>query len=291
MILSVLASLALVSGLMVVRAKNPVHSVLFPILVFCDTSGLLLLLGLDFFAMIFLVVHIGAIVVSFLFVIPRQRVWKWAGVILKKALVYFFVLFLAPVLWDWGFTWLAPILVLFEEWQALLISPMERLPISVGSGGNAGPSNPRPFDLNEPYQGAGAGPASPDLEFRLGQPGVPAGNDLSPEQGPEAVPDPNGAALEVEKQNLKGSLKSLLQVGLQGSRPYFVWEQLFSFMAIDNEQDEDFLIDVQKKVDSIARNRNGRKWEKGEIDNFKTWFLAAKEKQERGEEIDWWGGI
>ena len=51
MILSVLSSPALVSGLMVVRAKNPVHSVLFPILVFCDTSGLLILLGLDFSAM------------------------------------------------------------------------------------------------------------------------------------------------------------------------------------------------------------------------------------------------
>jgi NADH-ubiquinone oxidoreductase chain 6 len=55
-----LSSPALVSGLMVVRAKNPVHSVLFPILVFCDTSGLLILLGLDFSAMISLVVHIGA---------------------------------------------------------------------------------------------------------------------------------------------------------------------------------------------------------------------------------------
>uniref|UniRef100_A0A0E0MN14 NADH-ubiquinone oxidoreductase chain 6 n=3 Tax=BOP clade TaxID=359160 RepID=A0A0E0MN14_ORYPU len=69
MILSVLSSPALVSGLMVVRAKNPVHSVLFPILVFCDTAGLLILLGLDFSAMIFPVVHIGAIAVSFLFVV------------------------------------------------------------------------------------------------------------------------------------------------------------------------------------------------------------------------------
>ncbi|CAN8222140.1 unnamed protein product [Cochlearia groenlandica] len=39
MILSVLSSPALVSGLMVARAKNPVHSVLFPIPVFRDTSG------------------------------------------------------------------------------------------------------------------------------------------------------------------------------------------------------------------------------------------------------------
>uniref|UniRef100_A0A6N2KMD5 NADH-ubiquinone oxidoreductase chain 6 n=1 Tax=Salix viminalis TaxID=40686 RepID=A0A6N2KMD5_SALVM len=69
MILSVLSSPALVSGLMVARAKNPVHSVLFSILVFRNTSGLLILLGLDFSAMIFPVVHIGAIAVSFLFVV------------------------------------------------------------------------------------------------------------------------------------------------------------------------------------------------------------------------------
>ncbi|KAI3868134.1 hypothetical protein MKX03_035350 [Papaver bracteatum] len=69
MILYVLSNPALVSGLMVARAKNPVHSVSFPILVFRDTSGLLLLLGIDFSAMIFLVVHIRAIVVSFLFVV------------------------------------------------------------------------------------------------------------------------------------------------------------------------------------------------------------------------------
>nr|YP_006234355.1 NADH dehydrogenase subunit 6 [Phlegmariurus squarrosus]AEV55709.1 NADH dehydrogenase subunit 6 [Phlegmariurus squarrosus] len=61
---SVFSSIALVSGVMVIRAKNPVHSVLFPISVFCNTSGLLLLLGLDFFAMIFLVVYVGAIAVS-----------------------------------------------------------------------------------------------------------------------------------------------------------------------------------------------------------------------------------
>ncbi|KAL6586191.1 NADH:ubiquinone dehydrogenase subunit 6 [Orobanche minor] len=69
MILFVLSSPALVSGLMAVRAKNPVHSVLFPIPVFRCTFGLLLFLGLDFFAMIFPVIHIGAIAVSFLFVV------------------------------------------------------------------------------------------------------------------------------------------------------------------------------------------------------------------------------
>ena len=69
MILSVLSSPALVSGLMVVCAKNPVHSVLFPILVFRNTLGLLILLGLNFSAMVFPVVHIRAISVSFLFIV------------------------------------------------------------------------------------------------------------------------------------------------------------------------------------------------------------------------------
>nr|ULQ70079.1 NADH dehydrogenase subunit 6 [Xyris pauciflora] len=69
MILDVSSSPALVSGLMVVRAKNPVHSVSFPIPVFRNTSGLLIKLGLDFSAMISPVVNIGAIAVSFLFVV------------------------------------------------------------------------------------------------------------------------------------------------------------------------------------------------------------------------------
>ena len=38
------ASFALLAGIMVIRAKNPVYSVLFLILVFCNVSGLLLLI-------------------------------------------------------------------------------------------------------------------------------------------------------------------------------------------------------------------------------------------------------
>jgi len=68
------SSIALVSGLMVIRSKNPVHSVLFLILVFCNAAGLLLLLHLDFFAMIFLVVYVGAIAVLFLFVVMMLHI-------------------------------------------------------------------------------------------------------------------------------------------------------------------------------------------------------------------------
>jgi len=68
------SSIALVSGVMVIRSKNPVHSVLFLILVFCNAAGLLILLHLDFFAMIFLVVYVGAIAVLFLFVVMMLHI-------------------------------------------------------------------------------------------------------------------------------------------------------------------------------------------------------------------------
>lgn len=73
-IFTLFSTLALFSAGMVIRAKNPVHSVLFLILVFCNASGLLLLLGLDFFAMIFLVVYVGAIAVLFLFVVMMLNI-------------------------------------------------------------------------------------------------------------------------------------------------------------------------------------------------------------------------
>lgn len=68
------SSVALMSGVMVITAKNPVHSVLFLILVFCNAAGLLILLNLDFFAMIFLIVYVGAIAVLFLFVVMMLNI-------------------------------------------------------------------------------------------------------------------------------------------------------------------------------------------------------------------------
>ena len=68
------SSLALISGLMVIQARNPIHSVLFLILVFFNAAGLLLLLGLDFFALILLIVYVGAIAVLFLFVVMMLNI-------------------------------------------------------------------------------------------------------------------------------------------------------------------------------------------------------------------------
>lgn len=63
------STLALFSALMVIGSRNPVHSVLFLVLAFCNATGLLLLLEVEFMAMIFLVVYVGAIAVLFLFVV------------------------------------------------------------------------------------------------------------------------------------------------------------------------------------------------------------------------------
>lgn len=68
------SSFALISGIMVIQSKNPIYSVLSLILVFFNAAGLLILLGLDFFAMIFLVVYVGAIAVLFLFVVMMLNI-------------------------------------------------------------------------------------------------------------------------------------------------------------------------------------------------------------------------
>ncbi len=61
--------IAVLSALMVVSARNPVHSVLFLILSFVNASGLFVLLGAEFLAMILVVVYVGAVAVLFLFVV------------------------------------------------------------------------------------------------------------------------------------------------------------------------------------------------------------------------------
>ncbi|MCJ8239562.1 NADH-quinone oxidoreductase subunit J [Peteryoungia algae] len=63
------AFVAVASAFMVISARNPVHSVLFLILTFINASGLLLLTGAEFLAMILLVVYVGAVAVLFLFVV------------------------------------------------------------------------------------------------------------------------------------------------------------------------------------------------------------------------------
>ncbi len=63
------ASITVAAAVMVISARNPVHSVLFLILAFFNAAGLFLLCGAEFLAMILVIVYVGAVAVLFLFVV------------------------------------------------------------------------------------------------------------------------------------------------------------------------------------------------------------------------------
>ncbi len=63
------ATIVVASAVMVVMARNPVHSVLWLILAFFNAAGLMVLLGAEFIAMLLVIVYVGAVAVLFLFVV------------------------------------------------------------------------------------------------------------------------------------------------------------------------------------------------------------------------------
>lgn len=65
----ILASLAVISAMFVVFAKNPVHSVLALIVTFFSIAGLYLLMNAQFLFVVQIIVYAGAIMVLFLFVL------------------------------------------------------------------------------------------------------------------------------------------------------------------------------------------------------------------------------
>jgi NADH-quinone oxidoreductase subunit J len=66
---TILKYITILCALLVVNVRNPVHSVLFLIMVFINVSCILLLFGLEFLAFVYLMVYVGAIAVLFLFVV------------------------------------------------------------------------------------------------------------------------------------------------------------------------------------------------------------------------------
>ena len=63
------AFMTVASGLMVITARNPVNAVFFLILSFFNSSGLFILMGAEFIAMLLVVVYVGAVAVLLLFVV------------------------------------------------------------------------------------------------------------------------------------------------------------------------------------------------------------------------------
>lgn len=69
-----LSLLTVLSAVMVVSSKNPVHSVFFLILAFFNVAGLFILLGAEYIAMTLIIVYVGAVAVLFLFVIMMLNI-------------------------------------------------------------------------------------------------------------------------------------------------------------------------------------------------------------------------
>jgi NADH-quinone oxidoreductase subunit J len=94
----VFATVLIVAALLVVSARNPVHSVLFLILAFFNAAALFILLGAEFLAMVLVVVYVGAVAVLFLFVVMmldidftelRQGFLNYAPLGMAIAVVFF----------------------------------------------------------------------------------------------------------------------------------------------------------------------------------------------------------
>ncbi len=98
-----LSVLAVGSAVMVVASKNPVHSILFLIIVFFAISGHYVLLNAQFIAIVNIIVYAGAIMVLFLFVVMlmnlntesepmhKSKYMVYAGVIAGSSLLLLIV--------------------------------------------------------------------------------------------------------------------------------------------------------------------------------------------------------
>ena len=96
------ASLAVFCSTMVISSRNPIHSILYLILVFCNITFVFIILGAEFIAITFLIVYVGAIAVLFLFVVMmlnikiielEENFWKYLPVGLFISFIFLFQIF------------------------------------------------------------------------------------------------------------------------------------------------------------------------------------------------------
>jgi len=73
-LLDLLAFGAVLSGILVITSRNPVISVLFLISTFVNVACYLILLGINFIGLTYLIVYVGAIAILFLFVIMMLNI-------------------------------------------------------------------------------------------------------------------------------------------------------------------------------------------------------------------------
>lgn len=69
----IFATILLLSAVMVVCSRNSVHAALFLVLVFCNASGLFLLAGAEFLAILLIAIYSGAVMILFLFIVMTMQ--------------------------------------------------------------------------------------------------------------------------------------------------------------------------------------------------------------------------
>jgi len=73
-LLDLLAFGSVLSGILVITSRNPIISVLFLIAVFVNVACYLILLGINFIGITYLIIYVGAIAILFLFVVMMINV-------------------------------------------------------------------------------------------------------------------------------------------------------------------------------------------------------------------------
>ncbi len=109
--------IAVLSGLLMITARNAVHSVLYMVVTFLATGGTWLLLQAEFLAIALILVYVGAVMVLFLFVImlldidksiPQQKFVRYLPIALTVATILLLLLILFTLKLDTGETVVIP---------------------------------------------------------------------------------------------------------------------------------------------------------------------------------------
>lgn len=100
------SSLLCLCGFAVIFSRNPIHSILFLVFLFFNAAALLILLGADFLAILFLIVYVGAVAVLFLFVIMML-----SGKLIKTKINFFYI----PLVILLAFIFLFEIFLIIEQ--------------------------------------------------------------------------------------------------------------------------------------------------------------------------------
>lgn len=111
----IIQSLSIISALMVILTPNPVHSVLFLIFTFLNSSLIISFLENYFMSLLFLIIYVGAIAVLFLFIIMMINI-KIKTVESKNNGSFLFSVF------SLGFLFIFSLLVLIDQYQTDLDS-------------------------------------------------------------------------------------------------------------------------------------------------------------------------